>query len=176
MKRVAVLGRLRLGDCISPEVMTISSGPKLLVKVGMLVNHSKGLKNGKVLVQGEGRVYHAVEQCTETASCARHKIFLGRAGVFPQRKVKRIMGRPATKEENRCQDEQADDGKDLDRGEPEFRLGICADWEEIKGHNDNDHEPAGNSNQQLTLLAINQPKTRSDTHVIQTAMLMVLGQ
>lgn len=52
------------------------------------------------------------------------------------------MAGSTAKEEDRSENEQADDGEDLDRGKPELRLSIRVDREEVKCHNDGDHDPA----------------------------------
>lgn len=41
------------------------------------------------------------------------------------------MARAAAKEEDSSKYEKTDDREDLDGGEPELRLGICANWKEV---------------------------------------------
>lgn len=66
----------------------MSSGPKLLFwrAISEISERSSNKKKGRdaEFVQGEGRVDHAVEQCAETAGCARDKIPFGRTGILPQ--------------------------------------------------------------------------------------------
>lgn len=87
------------------------------------------------------------------------------------------MAGPAAKEEDCSKNEKTDDSKDLDGGKPEFRLSVCADREEVQAHNDNNHDPVRLAS---ALDLYRQPESFKRgvvrTHVIQTAMLMELGQ
>ncbi len=112
----------------------------------------------------EGSIDQCRKETEETASRASTDIFFHGTWVLPITETQTVVGRPSTKINNKREDDQSNDGKNLDTGKAKFGLSIDRDCEYVQAddQNDDQRDPSCDINTNGSVPKLDDDRSRRD--------------
>lgn len=125
---------------------------------------TSGHRNHLHTAVSKGSIDQCREKTEETASGASADIFLHGTWVLPVTETKTVVGRPSTKINDKSEDDQSDNSKNLDTGKAELSLSVDRDCEYVQADDQDDdkRDPSGDVDTNGSVPELDNDRSRRD--------------